>query len=211
MAYSQSLTLLLRRAALLLMIAFLPTSCANTLGRAQQKPAHSPTPGSFKLFEGVDGVPSEVLAEQSPREDLNVRTVTGSSTPSEITSGETTELVISSKMRVSLSGDSKGQEGWSVNNLVLLEVLVEDKVIDRFGVGFFEPIYAGAEMIEAVGDYSPNFGPRSPTITHRLPLDTPFVVRATALDYRNLGSVTSLWLIIEESQEALDFKELRDD
>lgn len=186
-------------------------SCATIIDRAPPEPEYPPTTGAFKLLEAVDAIPSEQLAEESPREDLIVRTMTGSPTPSEITSGESAELVISQGMRATLAGDAEGTEQWSVNNLVLFEVLVEGEVVDRFGIGFFEPLLMGSEMIEAVGEYSPRFDPKTPTITQRLPVDVPFMLRATALDYRSLGEVTSLWIIIEEIDDEPTYRELRDD
>ena len=197
--------------ALAVASATVSVSCATLSEMTAQEPTHPPTPGAFHLLDEVEPIPSEVLAERSPREDMHIQTMTGFPTPSEIASGQTPELVVAPGMRVSLAGDAEGTEEWSVNNLVLFEVLVEGLVIDRFGIGFFEPIHIGSEMVEAVGGYSPRFDPRSPIITQRLPTHTPFVLRATALDYRTVGAVSSLFLLIEETDGEPSYRELRDD
>ncbi|MFW5879161.1 MAG: hypothetical protein ACOCVR_05000 [Myxococcota bacterium] len=205
---SQSPLLLL---ALLPLSLLLSASCAGTTAATRSEPGLQPTQGAFFLLEEIEGIPSEVLAERSPREDLYVQTTTGSPVPSEITSGQTPELLITPGMRVSLAGDEQGEKGWTVNNLVLFEVFVEGEVVDRFAVGFHEPLYMGRQMIESVGAYSPRFEARTPIITQRLPVGVPFVLRATALDYRTLGAVSSLWLIIENQEAPEGFRELRDD
>jgi hypothetical protein len=201
----------MRRLMLLLALFLLPFGCATFPTGSAEPVGPPPTPGAYALFDEVPPIPSEILAEREQREDLHIRTMTGHPIPAVIATAETPPLVVAPGMRVSLAGDAHGTMGWSVNNFVLFEVLVEGEIVDRFTVGYHEPVHRDAEMVESVGTYSLNFDARSPIISQRLPTNRPFVLRATALDYRTAGSVTEVWLLVEEDDGASEYRDLRDD
>ncbi len=191
------------------LLAVLPAACAT----APPRPASPPPtpPGVFPILHAVPPVPHENLAKGVLREDLEVRTTNWSPTPAVITDGTSPEIVLGPKTRLSFAGDAQGNTGWKVDNFLLVEAVGRDgKVLARFVIGFTEPVYRGAEMLDAVGQNSFHFGPRSPRFDMKLPRGVPLKLHVSALDYGAEGSVSDLYLVVEETENESIF-DLRDD
>jgi hypothetical protein len=134
---------------------------------------------------------------EQKREDVEIDTRDFDRTPRVVATGETPLLRLEGA-RARLYGDAAGKEGFSVDNLVLLEVLDErGQVLNRGAVGFTELVRIGKEQVDSVGRMSFTFEPGEVEITHLLPESAPFKVRATVLDYSGVGRVSNVYLLLE--------------
>lgn len=194
-----------------LLVASLLTGCAAARGPSTAPIAGATPPGVLPLLASRGPIPTEALRKGEQRTDIEIRPTHHDTTPSVVAVSESPVLLLGPDMRVSLSGSADGQAGWSVDNFLLFERLdAQGTVRDRFVVGFSaDPVYAGNEMVENVGDWSPRFDARSPDLTPRLPVGEPFKLRVTALDNGITGSVSDVFLVLER-QSQLEH-ELRDE
>jgi hypothetical protein len=134
---------------------------------------------------------------QQKREDVEIDTRDFERTPRVVATGETPLLRLEGA-RARLYGDAAGKQGFSVDNLILLEVLDEKgHVLNRGAVGFTDMVRIGKEQVDSVGPMSFNFEPGVVDITGLLPESAPFKVRATALDYSGVGRVSNVFLLLE--------------
>lgn len=150
--------------------------------------------------------PVQLLAETAEREtsqipekreDVEIDTRDFERTPRVVATGETPLLRLEGA-RARLYGDAAGKEGFSVDNLILLEVLDEKgRVLNRGAVGFTDFVRVGREPVDNVGPMSFQFEPGLVDLTHLLPESAPFKVRATALDYSGVGRVSNVFLLLE--------------
>jgi len=150
--------------------------------------------------------PVQLLAEtaeretsqiEAKREDVEIDTRDFERTPRVVATGETPLLKLEGA-RARLYGDAAGKEGFSVDNLVLLEVLDErGKVLNRGAVGFTDLVMIGKEQVDSVGRMSFTFEAGEVEVTHLLPESAPFKVRATVLDYSGVGRVSNVYLLLE--------------
>lgn len=131
------------------------------------------------------------------REDVEIDTRDFERTPRVVATGETPLLLLEGA-RARLYGDAAGKEGFSVDNLILIEVLDEKgQVLNRGAVGFTDFVRVSRQPVDNVGPMSFNFEPGVVDLTSLLPESTPFKVRATALDYSGVGRVSNVFLLLE--------------
>jgi hypothetical protein len=141
---------------------------------------------------------------QQKREDVEIDTRDFERTPRVVATGETPLLRLEGA-RARLYGDAAGKEGFSVDNLILLEVLDEKgHVLNRGAVGFTDMVRIGKEQVDSVGPMSFNFEPGVVDITSLLPEAAPFKVRATALDYSGVGRVSNVFLLLESPAKSAE-------
>jgi hypothetical protein len=134
---------------------------------------------------------------EARREDVEIDTRDFERTPRVVATGETPLLKLEGA-RARLYGDAAGKEGFSVDNLVLLEVLDErGQVLNRGAVGFTDLVRIGKEQVDSVGRMSFTFEAGEVDVTNLLPESAPFKVRATVLDYSGVGRVSNVYLLLE--------------
>jgi hypothetical protein len=111
----------------------------------------------------------------------------------------TTETVILTRpRRITLAGNAAGSVGWSIDNFLLLELLDETGNPIASGlIGNADPAIHRGVRIQQFGPNAFNFGPRQVDVTALFPLNRPFRLRATALDYGGSGWTTPVWLHVE--------------
>lgn len=158
-------------------------------------PTRSGPPRPLQLL--ADTPERETSQIDARREDVEIDTRDFERTPRVVASGETPLLRLEGA-RARLYGDAAGKEGFSVDNLILLEVLDEKgRVLNRGAVGFTDMVRIGKEQVDSVGPMAFNFEPGVVDITSLLPESAPFKVRATALDYSGVGRVSNVFLLLE--------------
>jgi hypothetical protein len=158
-------------------------------------PTRSGPPRPVQLL--ADTPERETSQIAARREDVEIDTRDFERTPHVVASGETPLLKLEGA-RARLYGDAAGKEGFSVDNLILLEVMDEKgRVLNRGAVGFTDMVRMGKEQVDSVGPMSFTFEPGVVDITPLLPESTPFKVRATALDYSGVGRVSNVFMLLE--------------
>jgi hypothetical protein len=194
----------------LLAAVLAPIACAGACATHQHPQLQPSPPGIFPILQAVGPTPTGALLKVARREDIEVRPTNFEVTPAVVATGVSPPFVLGPQTRVSFAGDAAGTKGWRVDNVLLVEVLdTEDKVLDAFVIGFLTGrVYQGHELLENVGAWSPNFDPRSPDLSLRLPRGERIKLRVTALDNGNVGSVSDLFLVIEETK--MEHHDLRD-
>ena len=177
---------------------FLAAVAASFLACVKQVPAPSPHAGPPRAVQLLADTPErETLKIPEKREDVEIDTRDFERTPRVVAKGETPLLRLEGA-RARLYGDAAGKEGFSVDNLILLEVLDEKgQVLNRGAVGFTDMVRVGKEQVDSVGPMSFNFEPGVVDITGMLPESAPFKLRATALDYSGVGRVSNVFLLLE--------------
>ncbi|WP_224366779.1 hypothetical protein [Hyalangium versicolor] len=158
-------------------------------------PTRTGPPRALQLL--ADTLERETSQILQKREDVEIDTRDFERTPHVVATGETPLLRLEGA-RARLYGDAAGKEGFSVDNLILLEVLDEKgHVLNRGAVGFTDMVRVGKEQVDSVGPMSFSFEPGVVDITSLLPESAPFKVRATALDYSGVGRVSNVFLLLE--------------
>lgn len=164
--------------------------------------------GCPKRVDGPAGEPRAVrLIADTPeretttitelRQDLEIDTRDYERAPHVVASGET-PLLTAAGLTARLYGDEAGTRGWSVDNLLFIEVVAENgKVLDRVSVGFTDTVLMGNETIDNLGRRAFNFEPGEVNLTPRLPERGAFKLRATALDYFGVGRVSDVYVIFK--------------
>src|SRR5262245_49852809 len=176
---------------------FLTLVAVSSLACVKQvpAPARSGPPRPIQLL--ADTPERETLQIPEKREDVEIDTRDFERTPRVVATGETPVLKLEGA-RARLYGDAAGKEGFSVDNLILLEVLDErGRVLNRGAVGFTDLVRVGREQVDSVGPMSFTFEPGQVDITQLLPESAPFKVRATVLDYSGVGRVSNVFLLLE--------------
>ncbi len=157
-------------------------------------PTRSGPPRAVQLL--AETPERETTQIEERREDVEIDTRDFERTPRVVATGETPLLRLEEN-RARLAGDAAGQEGFSVDNLLLLEVLDEKgQVLNRGAVGFTENVLIGKEVVDSVGRRSFTFEAGEVDITHLLPESAPFKIRATVLDYSGVGRVSNVFLLL---------------
>lgn len=131
------------------------------------------------------------------RTDVEIDTRDFDRTPHVVATAET-PMVELQDAAARLFGDAQGTTGFTVDNVLLIEV--EDasgKVLDRAAVGFSDPVLVAGETIDNVGRRSFSFDPGEVDLTDKLPADRPFKLRVTALDYSGVGRVSDVFLVLQ--------------
>ena len=158
-------------------------------------PTRSGPPRPVQLL--ADTPERETSQIAARREDVEIDTRDFERTPHVVATGETPLLKLEGA-RARLYGDAAGKEGFSVDNLILLEVMDEKgRVLNRGAVGFTDMVRMGKEQVDSVGPMSFTFEPGVVDITPLLPESGPFKVRATALDYSGVGRVSNVFMLLE--------------
>lgn len=107
--------------------------------------------------------------------------------------------------RARLCGDAGCTRGIEVDNVVLLEVAGPDgHVSARAVVGFTDGLTFRGEGLDLLGRRAFAFEPDELDVTHLVPEDGPFRLRATALDNHGVGRVSEVWLVLEPIARAGD-------
>jgi hypothetical protein len=171
---------------------------ASFLACVKQVPATPTRSGPPRPVQLLGETPERETSQiEAKREDVEIDTRDFDRTPRVVATGETPLLRLEGA-RARLYGDAAGKEGFSVDNLVLLEVLDErGKVLERGAVGFTDLVMIGKEQVDSVGRMSFTFEAGEVEITHLLPESAPFKLRATVLDYSGVGRVSNVYLLLE--------------
>ncbi len=178
-----------------LSVALAAASLLACVRQVPETPTRSGPPRPVQLL--AETPERETSQIQEKREDVEIDTRDFERTPRVVATGETPLLRLEGA-RARLYGDAAGKEGFSVDNLILLEVLNEKgQVINRGAVGFTDFVRVGREPVDNVGPLSFQFEPGLVDLTHLLPESAPFKVRATALDYSGVGRVSNVFLLLE--------------
>lgn len=177
---------------------FLAAVVASSLACVKQVPAPAARSGPPRPVQLLADTPERETSQiQEKREDVEIDTRDFERTPRVVAKGETPLLRLEGA-RARLYGDAAGKEGFSVDNLILLEVLDEKgQVLNRGAVGFTDMVRVGKEQVDSVGPMSFTFEPGVVDITQLLPESAPFKIRATALDYSGVGRVSNVFLLLE--------------
>lgn len=176
-----------------LLPAFLVAGCAM-LRPPEPERAPGP-PRAIQLLAQVPERETTKLSEQ--RFDVEIDTHDWDRTPRVVASGETPELRLEDA-RARLFGDAAGKAGWTVDNVLLLEVLnARGEVIQRAVVGSSDPVMIGREHVDNIGPRSFTFEPGEVDITPTLPEREPFKLRATVLDYYGVGRVSDVYVVLD--------------
>ncbi len=177
--------------------ALLLCACA-----VQKEIRPSPTRRSVPLLEAT--AEQETSARPEQRADIEIETSTGRVHPAVIATAETGLLRLEGA-RARLYGDADGTTGWSVDNVVLLEILDRAGTVrGRAAAGFSGPMFVGREPVDSVGRMSFTLGPGEVDITSAIPESEPFRIRATALDDGGVGRVSDVFLVLEPPQRATE-------
>src|SRR5688572_10360987 len=165
---------------------------ASSLGCVKQVPASPARPAAPRAVRLLTETAERETAQiEAKREDVEIDTRDFERTPRVVATGETPLLRLEGA-RARLYGDAAGKEGFSVDNLVLLEVLDEKgQVLNRGAVGFTDLVMIGKEQVDSVGRMSFTFDAGEVEVTHLLPESAPFKIRATVLDYSGVGRVSN--------------------
>ncbi len=178
---------------------------ASFLACVKQVPATPTRSGPPRPVQLLAETPERETSQiEAKREDVEIDTRDFERTPRVVATGETPLLRLEGA-RARLYGDAAGKEGFSVDNLVLLEVLDEKgQVLNRGAVGFTDLVRIGKEQVDSVGRLSFTFEPGEVDVTNLLPESAPFKVRATALDYSGVGRVSNGYLLLEPRGSAAE-------
>jgi hypothetical protein len=177
----------------------------SSLACVRQVPTAPPRSGPPRPVQLLAETPERETSQiQEKREDVEIDTRDFERTPRVVASGETPLLRLQGD-KARLYGDAEGKEGFSVDNLILLEVLDEKgRVLNRGAVGFTDMVLLGKEQVDSVGPMAFTFEPGVVDITSLLPESAPFKLRATALDYSGVGRVSNVFMLLESPSRNSD-------
>ena len=154
--------------------------------------SNAKAPAPVRLLTEV--TEQETASLKELREDVEIDTRDHDRTPHVVARGETA-LLPADGLVVKLYGDDAASKGFSVDNLVLLEVLAENgKVVNRGAIGFSDLVMMGNERVDNIGRQAFNFEPGEIALTSLLPERGYYRLRATVLDYFGVGRCTDVWL-----------------
>lgn len=138
------------------------------------------------------------------RKDLEVDTRDFDRTPHVVATGET-PLLSAEGADVRLYGDEAASKGFSVDNIILLEVLGADgKVLRAAVIGYSDPVSQGRETIDNLGRQAFSFEAGELNLAPVLPEHGSFRLRATVLDYFGVGKVSDVFVRVEPKASSSD-------
>lgn len=138
------------------------------------------------------------------RKDLEVDTRDFDRTPHVVATGET-PLFSAEGADVRLYGDEAASKGFSVDNIILLEVLGADgKVLRAAVIGYSDPVSQGRETIDNLGRQAFSFEAGELNLAPVLPEHGSFRLRATVLDYFGVGKVSDVFVRVEPKASSSD-------
>ncbi len=179
------------RRALAFLIPLLAAGCPKS--QAPALPVYSGPPKAYQLLQETPE--AETATRAHKRQDVYVTVENGEPVPYVVASGEMGP-VSRHGATVKLYGDEAGQEGWSVDNFLLLEIgNASGTVRHRVAVGFQAGCTVGTEQIDALGGLKFAFGPGEVDVSALLPEHEPFTLKATVLDTGGVGKVTNVYAI----------------
>jgi hypothetical protein len=184
---------------------FLAVVAVGFLSCVKQVPATPTRAGPPRPVQLLAETPERETSQiQAKREDVEIDTRDFERTPRVVATGETPLLRLEGA-RARLYGDAAGKEGFSVDNLILIEVLNEKgQVLNRGAVGFTDMVRVGKQQVDSVGPMSFTFEPGVVDLTNLLPESAPFKVRATVLDYSGVGRVSNVFLLLESPTQGTE-------
>ncbi len=104
-------------------------------------------------------------------------------------------FILSQPMHALLAGDAAGTKGWSVDNFLLIEVLdSEGRVKKMAEIGCSEPLYCNDNPVPEIGPSSFSFNKKEIDLRSILPLNTPFTLRVTAMDYGSAANCSDVFI-----------------
>lgn len=138
---------------------------------------------SLQLIKAVTRKETSAFRSR-PRQDLSMQTGSGDRTPSIMAELTSETLILQSPRRLTLAGDPNGANAWGLDNFLLIEILdLQGQVIRRAVIGNTEPVFTKGEQIPQIGPNQFEFPPRLVEATSLIPLNQPFKLKVTALDY----------------------------
>ena len=152
---------------------------------------------SLQIIKSVASQGSAAFKKnENLRNDLVMQTTTWDKTP--YTMYEAVyNLILKSSRKVLLSGNAQASTGWNVDNFLFLEVFnYSGKLLKQVVIGNHEPVMAGSVAIEKMGDNKFDFGAGEIDITKLLPINEPFLLRASAVDYGGVGATSNVFLTL---------------
>jgi hypothetical protein len=184
---------------------FLAVVAVGFVSCVKQVPATPTRAGPPRPVQLLAETPERETSQiQAKREDVEIDTRDFERTPRVVATGETPLLRLEGA-RARLYGDAAGKEGFSVDNLILIEVLNEKgQVLNRGAVGFTDMVRVGKQQVDSVGPMSFTFEPGVVDLTNLLPESAPFKVRATVLDYSGVGRVSNVFLLLESPAQGTE-------
>jgi hypothetical protein len=169
-----------------------------------QLPANQPH--SVMLVQ--DTAERETTQWPSVREDVTIDTTQYDRTPHVVAFGETPVLQ-SEGAEVRLYGDKDGTQGWSVDNLLLLELFdASGSLRDRTAIGFTDGLLVGKEHVDLLGRQSFRFEAGEVDLSRFVPEHGAWKIRATVLDYYGVGHCSDVWLRIEDRKSGPAFEKI---
>ncbi|MDP1915810.1 MAG: hypothetical protein Q8L14_06180 [Myxococcales bacterium] len=166
-----------------------------------------------RVAPAVTGKTIRLLSETAEREtaqltelrkDLEVDTRDFDRTPHVVATGET-PLFSAEGADVRLYGDEAASKGFSVDNIILLEVLGADgKVLRAAVIGYSDPVSQGRETIDNLGRQAFSFEAGELNLAPVLPEHGSFRLRATVLDYFGVGKVSDVFVRVEPKASSSD-------
>lgn len=184
-------------------LAVLAAACVKA-PPSDQLPANQPR--AVMLIQ--DTAERETTQWPSVREDVTIDTTTYDRTPHVVAFGETPVLQ-SEGAEVRLYGDKDGNQGWSVDNVLLLELFDASGAIkDRTAVGFTDGLLIGKEHVDLLGRQSFRFDAGEVDLSRFVPEHGAWKLRATVLDYYGVGHSSDIWLRIEDRKSAPAFEKI---
>jgi hypothetical protein len=174
-------------------LALALSGCAKRVGSTK-------APAPVRLL--TETAEAETATFKESREDVEIDTRDHDRTPKVVARGETA-LLPTEGLLVKLYGDEAASKGFSVDNLILLEVLSENgKVVNRAAIGFTDLVMIGNERVDNIGRQAFNFDPGEVQLTSLLPEHGFYRLRATVLDYYGIGRNSDVWLVFSSTGEA---------
>jgi hypothetical protein len=176
-----------------LAVALALSGCAKRVGSTK-------APAPVRLL--TETAEAETASFKESREDVEIDTRDHDRTPKVVARGETA-LLPAEGLVVKLYGDEAASKGFSVDNLILLEVLSENgKVVNRAAIGFSDLVMMSSERVDNIGRQAFNFEPGEIQLSSLLPDHGFYRLRATVLDYYGIGRNTDVWLVFSGAGEA---------
>lgn len=184
------------RLALVVMVAVSALGCPKRVGSSG---------GAMKVIRLLADTPErETTTLTELRGDLEIDTRDFDRTPHVVATGET-PLFSSDGADVRLYGDEACSKGFSVDNIILLEVLGSDgKVLRSAVIGSSDPVSQGKETLDNLGRRAFTFEPGELNLATLLPERGSFRLRATVLDYFGVGKVSDVFLRVEPRASSAD-------
>ncbi len=151
--------------------------------------------GSLQIIHYVPSQDSDNF-RMNLRKDLKMDTWLFDKIPYHMT-WTSNKVILRSRKRIKLAGDSQGRMPWEVDNFLLLETTDSSGVIlKRVVVGYNDDVSADGKVIEKIGPQSLSFPAGSIDVTHLFPINQQVTLKASAMDYGYEGKVSDIFLII---------------